>query len=1111
MAQRDAAGRDELLDAVVVAYLEELEKGHAPEVQKWLARYPELANELADFLVDQHKVHRWTGLLREAARSVAEPIMDLTPTVDERMLEATPSHRVRLLGDYMLLAEIARGGMGIVYRARQMSLDRLVAVKMILAGQLASMADVQRFQTEAVAAARLEHPHIVPIYEVGEHDGQHFYSMKLMEGGNLADQLTELNERPRAAAALVSKIAQAVHHAHQHGILHRDLKPGNVLLDSAGEPHVSDFGLAKHLSDLHQSSVVVGTPSYMAPEQASGQQGLTTASDVYSLGAILYAMLTGRPPFRAENRQATLHQLAEQTPARPRTLNARVDRELETICLKCLDKSPAQRYHSAQALANDLERYLADEPIEARPTSLWARGLKWARRRPAVAALLAVSVAAILSLGTSYLQYQDQRASAAEHALQERHRTDELQKEVRRLLRLGEQALAQHKWADAKAYLASARQLLGAEKALLDLQAPVELALAASDVALRRAEARQEADQRLRSFMQLREEALLQGTLATGALLPDSTDTIRATAQAALSCFAVSVAPATGPIFAEPFTHEERQTVQEGCYELLLMLAESEAQARPGRLEQAIRLLDRAAALGHETRAYHLRRARYLQQLGDSPGARQASDRAAALPPTGALDYFMLGEDLQRQGQLQAAISMFQQAQRLQPDHFWTRYFLAVCYLRLQPARADLARENLTACLRPGPQTLWVYLLRGIAHSELELFQAAEEDFQKALDCQPHDEARYALYLNRGVVFRRQGKTTQAIVDLQQAIALKPRQYQAYANLAKVYRQQKQFAAALGQLDRALQAATECVGRGLLEKRSLALLYRDRAMLQLDRQDPAAALEDFRRVLDLDPRATDHAECGRILYGLERYQEGLQSYEAALALDAGYAAAHLGRAETLYKLDNYREAVGALDQYLRQPNLDAASAMLADVYRARGLTQVKLGHYAEAISDFTLTLNRKADAVTFAYRGWAYLVTRTPQLALPDFEKALQLDPHFGDAFNGRGAARMKLGTKPSDYRAAVADAAQAVRCGPTKDARLWWNAAHIYAEAASRLEAERQDQAYTLSAEYRAQAVQLLRSALAVTPAAERASFWRKYIQADPDLARFGGVLRSP
>ncbi len=272
-------------------------------------------------------------------------------------------------GDYELIAEVARGGMGVVYRARQVTLDRIVALKMILAGRLADAEDVERFRTEAEAAARLQHPNIVAIFEIGEIDGQHFFSMEFIEGVSLAQKLAAGPLPGRVAASYVRRIARAVHHAHKQGIVHRDLKPSNILLDVEDEPHITDFGLAKRLGGdpgQTRTGAILGTPSYMSPEQAQGRRDIGPAADIYGLGAILYDLLTGRPPFKAETPMETALQVIHNDAAPPRLLNPRIDHDLETICLKCLQKNPEHRYASAAALADDLQRYLDGEAISAR-------------------------------------------------------------------------------------------------------------------------------------------------------------------------------------------------------------------------------------------------------------------------------------------------------------------------------------------------------------------------------------------------------------------------------------------------------------------------------------------------------------------------------------------------------------------------------------------------------------------------------------------------------------------------------------------------------------------------------------------------------------------------
>jgi hypothetical protein len=396
MSAPDPSSQIDPLDALLADYLQQVEAGKVPDREAFLAAHPEQADRLRAFLVNYDRLDRQAAELRLSC----DP--DRTPGGEGRPGELP---RVRYFGDYELLEEIAHGGMGVVYKARQVSLNRVVALKMILRGALATPLDVARFRLEAEAAAALEHAHIVPIYEVGEHEGQQYYSMRLVEGDSLAQRRpTDL----RAAAALLATVARAVHHAHQRGILHRDLKPANILLDAEGQPHLTDFGLARRVeqeASLSPSGAVIGTPIYMSPEQAAPRRGassagLTTRTDVYSLGVILYELLTGRPPFRGETPMDTLLAVLEQEPVRPSSLNPQVGLDLETICLKCLQKEPARRYESAESLADDLERWLRSEPILARPVGALGRFARWCKRNPVVAGLT-VAVAASLLAGTA--------------------------------------------------------------------------------------------------------------------------------------------------------------------------------------------------------------------------------------------------------------------------------------------------------------------------------------------------------------------------------------------------------------------------------------------------------------------------------------------------------------------------------------------------------------------------------------------------------------------------------------------------------------------------------------------------------------------------------------
>jgi len=328
----------------------------------------------------------------------------LKPPVRRRAAETAENR----FGDYELLDEIARGGMGIVYKARQVSLSRTVALKMILSGRLATDDDITQFYSEAKAAAALNHPGIVQIHEVGQVGEQHFFSMEFVSGQTLAERLIDGPLPPEEAAVLIANVADAVEFAHQAGIVHRDLKPANIILDASGHPHITDFGVALHHDrDVSaESGSPVGTVSFMPPEQAAGNLDLIgPASDVYSLGATLYCLLSGTPPFRAASPADTLVQVLSHEPLPLRRLNDQIPADLETIATKCLDKDPARRYPTAQELALDLRRYIMLEPIQARPASQWTHFAKWAKRNPSLALLTAVLVASVGALFATSLMY----------------------------------------------------------------------------------------------------------------------------------------------------------------------------------------------------------------------------------------------------------------------------------------------------------------------------------------------------------------------------------------------------------------------------------------------------------------------------------------------------------------------------------------------------------------------------------------------------------------------------------------------------------------------------------------------------------------------------------
>jgi serine/threonine-protein kinase len=378
-------GDSELFRELLALELElRREGGERPTPEEYVARFPGCESAICAIFRDSDRTVSLASEGRDCAGSATTPPSAGSEVRTELDPQAT-------IGDYELIEEIARGGMGVVYRARQMGLKRQVALKMILSGPMATSEERQRFLREAELAANLDHPNIVPIYEVDEHDGRPFFSMKLIEGQSLSRQVEGFGGDPRAVASLVAILARAVHYAHGKGFLHCDLKPSNVLLDAQGHPYLTDFGLARRAgvdSSLSISGRFLGTPSYMAPEQATGPRaGLGPATDVYGLGAILYELLTGRAPFRSPNPLEILRQVLERDPAPPRELRPEIPRELESICLKCLEKAPKDRYPTAEALANELENYLQGYGIET--AGLVARLRRWNRREPELVSRLA--------------------------------------------------------------------------------------------------------------------------------------------------------------------------------------------------------------------------------------------------------------------------------------------------------------------------------------------------------------------------------------------------------------------------------------------------------------------------------------------------------------------------------------------------------------------------------------------------------------------------------------------------------------------------------------------------------------------------------------------------
>jgi eukaryotic-like serine/threonine-protein kinase len=1074
----------------------------------------------------------------EPQASEQETTLDYTPADGDQTGDPSPldteldgggeSTRGRsTIPSYDILEEIGSGGMGVVYKARQRGLNRLVALKMIRGRERVRPDQLVRIRIEAEAVARLRHPNIVHIYEIGEVDGLPFLSLELLEGGTLEDRLAGNPQPGRSAAELMVTLARAIQMAHDAKIIHRDLKPSNVLFDSGGIPKITDFGLAKRLeSDSRQteSGQIMGTPCYMAPEQAMGHtKNVGPAADIYSLGAILYEVLTGRPPYKGETPMETVRQVMHDEVVPPTRLVPKVARDLETICLHCLSKEQPRRYRSALALAEDLERFLAGKPIKARRTPLWERGVKLARRRPVATTLCTLGLLGTLALSGAWQHYSALQQEQKQRDIQ---RIAEVRSNVLMALLEAQPLLERERWSDAELTLTGIQAKIRGESDLDELASRVGEMLSQAKQGRSIAEAKSQDHERFRRFLADRKEALYHEAHFTALDLPGDQDAVRRSTRAALAVFA---RPGSGDSWAmgplpPSLRDPEREAIKEGCYELLLILAEAVDQP-----EEGLRLLDQAAELRPPTQVYHLRRADHLARRGDASGAERERAQAKALQSSTALDHFLSGKDQYKRREWRAARSAFDEALLIQPEHFWAHCLSAICSLQLaEPIRAQ---AGLSACLQAEPGFAWLYELRGFAAYKVaalarlaaQNFQttgttlsgeiqsqlkAAEADFTRALELlkqRPNDELQYALLVNRGLLWFERREWDKAVTDLKSAIQLNKQGWQAVEVLAQIYLRQDKPDQSIEQFTRAITL-----------KPNLAALYRARADVDLKRDEQTAsqrvrALRDLETAIGLEPSGSpflpfDQTNRGQLLHREARDDEALKACEAALEVDPNFLEAHRLRIDVLRKLKRHAEVIRSCDALVTRGKPSA------ELYELRALAKQDLSDYQGAIEDDTLALAvRPGNAAVLARRGGLFLITDAPRSALRDFDESIRLDsssPDSADSYLGRGLALATLGL----HREGIADATQALRLGWPSDKRLY-NAARIYARAAIAATAEVKktgQSAVGLVSGYQDQAVELLRQAVTRLPAAERRAFVRVKVQTDPVLATLRHRFRS-
>jgi serine/threonine protein kinase/Tfp pilus assembly protein PilF len=1012
-------------------YQAALDAGAQPDRAEWLARHTDIADALSRCLEGLEFVH---GIAPQLSEPGAEGARDDQPE------QQVPTGAA--LGDFRILREVGRGGMGVVYEAEQISLGRRVALKVLPFAATLDPVQLQRFKNEAHAAAQLHHQHIVPVYTVGQERGVHYYAMQFVEGQTLGaliaglrrqvgkaeatqgqptapytrwgegeglrDQDARATPTPpvaglstdsfplspefyRAAARLGIQAADALDYAHKLGIIHRDVKPGNLLVDGSGNLWVTDFGLAQVQTDskLTMTGDLLGTLRYMSPEQALGKVSvLDQRTDIYSLGATLYELLTLEPAVCGRDREEVLRHIAFAEPRPLRRLNKSVPPELETIVLKAMAKEAAERYQSAQELADDLRRFLEDRPIRARRPSLPQRARKWARRhRPMVWSTVACLVMLVAVSAGSLGWIARDRAAQQEKITGQ---TQEFLTDARALSSDGRLVQARRKLAQARALLASGHVAPGS------LDGEIEA---------------------------LEEEFLQQEQFFDGIDRAHQVE-LAPTAEVAVAVqgpggIATTLLPARNferepakavPLLVEALTRyrileredwaaalQDRhlgrvqvEQIRQAAYEELLWLADDllnrrqdHSSAAPvsvaSAARQALAYLAKAEAGHPPTTAFFALRSRCQDGLGEKAAADADRERARITRPTLALDHYLLGQAAYDAKNKKMAVNEFGAALRLEPTHYWSlmRLGQSLGILGQEPAEFVTAAAVYTGCLMKRPDHAAAYFGRALAYQRVRQFENSLEDYSRAIALDPQ---LVGAWDNRGGVYASLGQYDKALADRSQAIKLAPQLAWAWSNRGLIYYHLGQHDKALADFARAMELDPQ-----------LMAAWNNRAIVYVRRGQPDQALADFSKAIALDPNsAVRWSNRGALYVMLGQNVNARDDCSKAIELDA--------------------KDVGALIN--------------------RGSANAALGQYQKALADYSQVLALDGESGTgHNYCAWLLATcpdakVRNPLRAVELAQKAVQLAPAKGDFWNTLGVAQYRVG----DWKAALGALKQSIQ-----------------------------------------------------------------------------------
>jgi tetratricopeptide (TPR) repeat protein/predicted Ser/Thr protein kinase len=982
-----------------------------------------------------------------------------------------------LVANYEVLGVLGRGAVGVVYKARQRGLNRLVALKMLLAGSHAGQRELARFRIEAEAVARLRHPNIVQVYEVGEHNGLPFFSLEFVEGGSLHQKMSGKPLPAREAAEIAEALARAMYYAHQQNIIHRDLKPANVLLTCDGIPKITDFGLAKRLEETEESSqtrtgTLMGTPSYMSPEQAEGRtRDIGPLSDQYTLGAILYEMLTGRPPFLGATLLDTIQQVRTQEPVPPTQLQTKTPRDLEVICLKSLQKEPGKRYAHAGELAEDLRRFLNGEPIRARPVSLPERAWRWCRRNPRMAGLytavgLLLLLVAISGGGLGLRLLREQQTVA----------------------RVRDQAEERFKQATDALFIGDVRRaadLLQWSNPLLDGTAEL------NDQRDRLQKLRDSVDvyDQFKKLLDNARFAYIFGSRSSPQQMDQGREYCR---KLRVLYDAIEQGRKPKPLL----NAEQEQLFKEDVFDMFLVSAllesewakNAEAAQRQQVAQQAVDWLNRAEKVLPGMRTLYAQRGGFLESLGQPEAAQEDYQRARAVKPGAAIDHFWHGYAEHVRGQAESSrgeeekarahyrqeIAEYAALLEQRPEHFWG--YLNWAAAKMQLGDLQDALIGFTTCIRLRPDFPWPYNNRGTVHLRLRQYAQALRDYDAALERSPE----YALARsNRALAYLGQGKVDQALQDCNAVLEKEPHYAPAYLNRAECYLRRKQYEEALADCNRVLQwseykdevrlkrqsiyeewkrsgggpryqralaqdkkkalefykQAQQHVSRGEYQQAvanyttaiglcpHAAEPYRDRGIVYwVYLKDFDAALMDLRKVTVFWPQKPEaYRFLGMIHLGRRQYDLALQDLDEALSRQPNYPDALWGKAQIYLWQGKTKEALEVVDSLAQKPPPGAETTLniRGDIYR-------RLGRLDDAAADYRRLIQlQPQNADPYVGLALVYCMKGEPAQARQWLDRLVEANPKSAAAYLQRGRFLRDQG----QWEAAWQDSEQAARC----------------------------------------------------------------------------------